>query len=101
MHLIKPPFLLLMTIHYLQVSFTSEEDFEIVKKAFDQGAYDYIVKNHYIFQRFNVSFQRCLKMIELKKELKIRKNRNTFAAIVIAVLLGIATTIQIFAPHLL
>lgn len=83
------------------IMFTREDNVEVAKKAFNHGAYDYVVKNGYMFQRLNVSLRQCLMILELKRELKSQKTRGLIALVIIAVLLSLVTTIQIFAPHLL
>jgi DNA-binding NarL/FixJ family response regulator len=81
------------------IMFTREENAEVAMRALRHGAHDYIIKNDYMFQRLNVAMQQCIKLREIKRDLRIQKNRGLFAVIIMVVLLGLATTIQFFATH--
>jgi DNA-binding NtrC family response regulator len=83
------------------ILFTGEDNTRLAVEALDHGAHDYVVKNELMFHRLNVAMLRCIKLRELKLQLRRQKQRGAIALFVIGLLLGIATLIQLFAPQLL
>lgn len=80
------------------VMFTSEENAEIAVKAIQQGVHDYVVKNDTMFRKLNMAVYQCLRLKELKEELRLQKKLSYISVIIITLLIGVSTTISILAP---
>lgn len=80
------------------ILFTREENIGLAVEAFDHGAYDYVVKNDFMFRRLNVAIVQCLKLREMKLDLRRQKQRGKMAVFIMTVLLACAMILQFFIP---
>lgn len=81
------------------VMVTGEENAEIAVRAMHHGAHDYIVKNDNMFRKLNMAVYQCLKLRDLKEELKMQKKISYISAVILTLLIGTITTISLVAPH--
>lgn len=80
------------------IMFTGENDPTVAKKALQAGAYDYVVKNDYMFQRLDVSMRQALGVLYARRRLQRRSRRGMMAVAVACLLLGIITVLQALGP---
>ncbi|MGZ3883030.1 MAG: response regulator [Bacteroidia bacterium] len=83
------------------VMFTSEDNAEIAVRAIHQGVHDYVVKNNTMFRKLNMAVYQCMRLKELKEELRLQKKLSYISVIIITLLIGVSATISLIAPHLL
>lgn len=83
------------------IMFTSEENADIAVRAMHHGAHDYLVKNDHMFRKLNLSIYQCIKLKNLRKEVKKQRTMTTIAVVLVSLIVGAVAAIQIFAPHLL
>lgn len=83
------------------IMFTSEEHAEIAVKALHHGAHDYIVKNDFMFRKLNMSVMQCIKLKQLKADVKSQKIKTNILAISLTLMAGALIALQIWAPHVL
>lgn len=82
------------------IMFTGEDHADIATKAMQHGAHDYVVKNEMMFRKLKMSVYQCLKLKELKKEIKLQKVKERVLFIAIALMLGATIALEIWAPHI-
>lgn len=83
------------------IMFTSEENADIAVRAMHHGAHDYVVKNVHMFRKLNLSIFQCIKLKELRKEVKKQRSMVVMIVAAVALIVGAVVSIQLFAPQLL
>ncbi|OFX34487.1 MAG: hypothetical protein A2X08_10280 [Bacteroidetes bacterium GWA2_32_17] len=83
------------------IMLTRDDNIDIALKSFKHGALDYIVKTETKFRKINYSLFNFFKIMEARRETKIYKFIVIAICLFVAIVVGIATAIQIFSPSLL
>lgn len=82
------------------IMFTGDDNIGIAVEAFEHGAHDFVVKNHHMFRRINISLLQCFKSRQLRNDLRRQKTRSLVTLLIMGGLLGIATVLQFVLPQL-
>ncbi|MES2132288.1 MAG: response regulator [Bacteroidota bacterium] len=83
------------------IMFTSEEHAEIAVKALHHGAHDYVVKNDFMFRKLNMSVMQCIKLKQLKADIRSQKIKTSVLAVSLVLMAGALIALQIWAPNVL
>jgi DNA-binding NtrC family response regulator len=83
------------------ILFTAAEHADIAVKALQHGAHDYIVKNDYMFRKLNMSVMQCLRLKQLKSEIRSQRTKSNILVISMALMAGALIALQLWAPAVL
>lgn len=83
------------------IMFTGEEHADIAMKAMKHGVHDYIVKNDYMFRKLNMSVLQCLKLKQLKSEIRSHRVKSNILVVSMALMAAAFIALRLFAPGLL
>ncbi len=78
------------------IMLTSETDMDIIVKSFQHGAYDYIIKNEFQFDKLKLSMGRIIDNIE-KTDIEVkRKKKRDLLLMILIVLLSLQFIYHLF-----
>jgi len=80
------------------VLFASEEHADIAVKAMSHGAHDYIVKNDYMFRKLNMSVMQCLKLKQLRSEVRVQRTKSNILMVSVALMASALIALRIWVP---
>lgn len=80
------------------ILFSPEEHADIAVKAMHYGAHDYIVKNDYMFRKLNMSVMQCLKLKQLKAEVRAQRIKSNILMVSLVLVAGLLIALRILAP---
>jgi DNA-binding NtrC family response regulator len=73
----------------------------IAGKAMEHGAHDYIMKDDYLFRKLNLSVLQCLKLKQLKTEIRAQRVKSNVLVVSMALMAGALIALQLWAPDVL
>lgn len=80
------------------IMFIAEEHADIALKAMHHGAHDYIVKNDYMFRKLSMSVMQCIKLKQLKSEIRSQRAKSNILAVSMALMVGALIALRIWSP---
>lgn len=80
------------------IMFTAEEHADMAVKAMQHGVHDYIVKNDYMFRKLDMSVMQCLKLKQLKSEIRLQRTKSNILAVSMALMAGALIALRLWAP---
>lgn len=78
------------------IMLTGNDNLDIAIKAFQHGASDYVVKTETKFKKINYSLLNLLNLMQAKRDVKTYKYLLGIFFVVMAVVVGVVVSIQIF-----
>ncbi len=80
------------------IMFTAEEHADMAVKAMQHGVHDYIVKNDYMFRKLDMSVMQCLKLKQLKSEIRLQRTKSNILVVSMALMAGALIALRLWAP---
>ncbi len=83
------------------IIFTAEEQADTALNVIHQGAHDYIVKNDYMFRKLSMSVMQCMKLKQLKSQLRLQRAKSNILVVSMALMAGALIALRIWSPGVL
>jgi len=80
------------------IMLSGEDNTEVSTKALEHGVHDYIVKNDFLFKKIRITMLQCIKVVQLRKNMKKQVNLGVLSLIVIFLMFSVVTGAHYYVP---
>lgn len=80
------------------IMLAGDDNTEVSIKALEHGVHDYIVKNDFLFKKIRITMLQCIKVVQLRKNMKKQVSLGVLSLIVIFLMFSFIISAHYYVP---